>query len=63
MKPYSVEIDVTTTHTIEIHANNEEEAQEIAENMDLDDIESGDDFEELRSIEVTNVEEITNDDE
>jgi hypothetical protein len=61
MKPYSVEIDVTTRYTIEIHANNEEKAQEIAENMDLDEIESDANFKDLRSAEVTNVEEITDD--
>jgi hypothetical protein len=61
VKPYSVEIDVTMRYTIEIHANDENEAQKIAENMNPDAIDLEDGFGELRSIETTNVEEITDD--
>lgn len=59
LKPYSVDIEVITKWTVEIHANDEVEAQEIAENMDLDEIESSADFKEVVSVQSTDVQEIT----
>ena len=60
-KPYSVDIEVITTWTVEIHAADEDDAYEIAENLDLDEIEDGADFREMRSVEVIDVQEITDD--
>lgn len=60
MKPYSVEIDVTTRWTVEIHADSEDEAWNKAENMSADEIEEEGDFKELRPVVVNDVGEITN---
>lgn len=61
MKVYSVNIDVITRWTVEIDANDENEAQQIAEEMGFGEIEDSADFEELRSVEATDVQEITDD--
>jgi hypothetical protein len=62
IKPYSVEVEVTTRWTVEIHADNEDEAKEKAEELAFSEIEISGDFEETLSAEVTNIEEIINDD-
>ena len=58
-RPYSVEIDVTTRWTVEIHADSEDEEWSKAENMSADEIEEEGDFKEELSVEVNDVEEIT----
>jgi hypothetical protein len=62
IKPYSVEVEVTTRWTIRIDADSEDEAVDKAEDMRMDEIEISGDFEEELSVEVTNIEEIINDD-
>lgn len=55
MKPYRVEIDITTKYAIEVHAETEIEAIQQAEDLSLSSIEDGGDFIEMVDITVGNV--------
>lgn len=57
MKPYSVEIEMTTRWTVEIHANDEDEVQQIVEEGGFDEDDGS--FKEVQSVEIINIEEIT----
>ena len=63
MKPYKVEIEITTKYSMEIHAFDETEAIQKAENLEPRAIEMGGDFEEITKIEVTDIEEIKPEDD
>lgn len=63
MKPYTVTLEVTTRWTMEVHAENEEDAQAVAEDLELDAIENGGDFGELSSVEVMDIEVVYPEDE
>jgi len=63
MKPYEVTVDVTTRWTMEIHANDEIEAQQFAEDVDMEDIEAAGDCSEVVSIEAVDVIELDRDKE
>ena len=63
MKPYEVTVDVTTRWTMEIHANDETEAQQFAEDVDTEDIEAAGDCSEVISIEAVDVIELDRDKE
>ena len=56
MKPYNVEIDVTTRWTVEVHAEDEDEATTQAESMSLDEIAASGDFKELVDVTVASIE-------
>lgn len=55
MKPYRVQVEVTTKWTLEVYGEDEQEAEDRAQNMDLDEIESSGDFDEITNVEVTDV--------
>lgn len=63
MKPYEVMVEVTTRWTMEIHANDETEAQQFAEDVDTEDIEAAGDHSEVISIEAVDVIELDRDKE
>ena len=63
MRPYKVTVDVTTRWTVEIHANDETEAQQVAEYMGTDEIEAAGDCSEVVSIEAVDVIELDRDKE
>ena len=57
MKTYNVEVDVTTRWTIEVHADDEDEASAQAEAMTPDEIEALGDLEGSGCVEVVSIEE------
>ena len=63
MKPYKVEIEVTNKYSMEIHAIDETEAAQKAENLEPRAIETGGDFEEITKIEVTDIERMEREDD
>ena len=63
MKPYQIQVEVTTKYSIEIHTNDEADATAQAEDMDLDAIEAAGDFVELVRVEVANVEAMESEDD
>lgn len=58
MRPYKITVYITTRWKIEIHANDETEAQQIGESLEPGGIELNGDFQEDHSVEVVDVEEI-----
>lgn len=56
MKPYKVTLEITQTWTVEVHAVDEQEAEETAKNLDLDQITDGGDYGELLDVTVSDVE-------
>ena len=40
MKPYNVQVEVTTTYTVEVHAGYQQRAEEKAWELDLEEIEA-----------------------
>jgi hypothetical protein len=63
MKPYQVEVEVTTRHTIEVHAEDGQDAVSKARNMDDCDVVNQASSSELVSIEVNSVERLEMEDD
>ena len=56
MKPYTVTLEVKTKWTMEVHAEDKQQAEETAEGLDYAQIETGGEFGEVVSIEATDTE-------
>jgi len=62
MKPYRVTVEVTTTYTVEVHAETANQAECKASLLDLEEIEAGED-QATTSVSVGDAEEIQREDE
>jgi len=56
MKPYLVTVEAKLKYTIEVHAETETEAEQTAEELDIDNIENAGEFVELMGVEAIDVE-------
>lgn len=66
MKPYRIKIEVTTTYTVEVHAEDVYDAHDKAWAMDLDEIEAQGSAEKTETMAVSpigDIEEIQREDE
>jgi hypothetical protein len=58
MKPYHVQVEVTTTYTVEVHADDPKHARSIAWGLDIEEIEAQGSVDETEVTAVSHINDI-----